>query len=320
MAEKKRGLFNTVRARAMAHWGTLKTSASAFYKQKVTELRESVQPEKTKADLAPERFFDRTEHGADVKRIVWTGHTVETGQAQRFFGAVGLTKEGYYRAAEVQAYGGHEEWRWQSARYADKNEAVERASGLSMSKLHPETDKVTSPQINTGGEERSIREVWRSSDVEQRFGGGQSAPRVRGNAVIGQSAEGFHARIDATHESHTPGVGWQSVPIQERWSAAMPTKQAALQGAKRDLRDFNRFWAERVGKEPSANSPALSKAISSGRAFQQDQAKPAKQIGQQQVPEDRFSSVFDRIGKSKERSPGHTPIKERSKDTLRFER
>lgn len=104
----------------------------------------------------PERTFGRDEGGQDVKRVVWTGHTVETPGGQFYFGAAGLTKGGYYRAAEVQVYGSDELWRWQEERHTAKADAVASAESLSANRLAGEEIR----QPMNGAAEPSWAEVF----------------------------------------------------------------------------------------------------------------------------------------------------------------
>lgn len=214
----------------------------------------------------------------------------------------------------------HEEWRWQPGKHADKERAITQAEGLSESRLFPERDKARLPQTNDRGEKNSIREIWRSSDIEQRFGGGQHAPRVRGNVVIGESSEGFHTRIEATQERHVPGAGWQKVPMQERWSVAMPNQQEAMQAAKIDLRDFNRFWAERAGKEPWENAVAMRDALYGGGQVPRGEETRTESAARESAAKERVKAIFDRIGQSNPTPSGRAQIKEGPNHSRQMER
>jgi hypothetical protein len=101
-------------------------------------LREAIGPEKAEPGAEPQRPFGREEGGQDVKQVVWIGHTVETPEGQRYFGAAGLTEAGYYRAAEVQVYGTDELWRWRPERYSDLADATASAERMAESRLQRE--------------------------------------------------------------------------------------------------------------------------------------------------------------------------------------
>ena len=94
-------------------------AAAALEKKQLKSARPSGH-RKTEPVKQPERPFGRDEGGDDVKRVVWTGHTVQTPEGQAYFGAAGLTQGGYYRAAEVQVYGSEELWRWQAERHTPR--------------------------------------------------------------------------------------------------------------------------------------------------------------------------------------------------------
>jgi hypothetical protein len=131
MSKKRRlpALWDGTKRRVAAQVDSLKASTGAALKQKATEIRNAIGPEKAEPRKEPERPFGKEEGGQDVKRVVWTGHKIANTQAHTYYGAVGLTHDGYYRAAEVQTYGAEEQWRWQPERYADKKDAVDRAAG-----------------------------------------------------------------------------------------------------------------------------------------------------------------------------------------------
>jgi len=262
--KNKPGLLDTMRRRMAAEADALKAGAASAFKDAAARIREAVGPERTKPVKQPERPFGRDGGGQDVMRVVWTGHTVEDANGQRHFGAVGRTKDGYYKTAEVRTYGGDEVWRWQDEKHPEKDIAAKEAATLSDSRLRPEQDDTTRPHGKTEKEREPIHAVWRSSDIEQRLGKGKDTPRVRGHAVIGKSEQGFHTRIESIQKNHVAGVGWQTVPIYEQWSAAVPTHEEAVERAKDDLRNFNRFWAERSGTEPSMNASALFEAMRHG--------------------------------------------------------
>jgi hypothetical protein len=100
----------------------LREDAGAALKEKAAEWRDAFKPQMPTASTNPhrERAFGR-EGGEDVKHIVWAGHVAKNAEGQSFYGAVGATNNGYYRAASVQVYGGAEEtWNWSGQRYTEK--------------------------------------------------------------------------------------------------------------------------------------------------------------------------------------------------------
>lgn len=133
--ESKSGFLSDAMQRVAAHADTLRAGAAESLRQKAAEFREAIGPQKTEPGAFPERPFGREEGGEDVKRIVWTGHTVQTPEGRGYFGAAGLTESGYYRAAEVQVYGADEAWRWQAERYTDKADAVASAEAMAANRL-----------------------------------------------------------------------------------------------------------------------------------------------------------------------------------------
>lgn len=136
------GLLEKLRSlpRQMAgHAEILKSHATERLKQKAGEMREAIGPQKLEPVKEPERPFGR-EGAEDVKQVVWTGHTVESQQGRRYYGAVGLTQQGYYRAAEVQVYGAEERWRWQTGRHSIKADAIGHAEKMSALRLKPERE------------------------------------------------------------------------------------------------------------------------------------------------------------------------------------
>lgn len=133
--ENESGGLENIRRQMAAHADALKGQAAAVLQQKAAEIRQAIGPQKTDPVRQPERPFGRDEGGEDVKQVVWTGHTVETPEGRTYFGAAGLTQAGYYRAADVQAYGPDELWRWQLERYADKADAIASAETLMANRL-----------------------------------------------------------------------------------------------------------------------------------------------------------------------------------------
>src|SRR5579862_1259567 len=95
----------------------LSAHAAESLRQGSASIRDALGPEKAEPQTYPERPFGREEGGADVARVVWMGHTIETPEGERYFGAAGLTENGYYRAAEVRAYGSDEHWCWNEERH-----------------------------------------------------------------------------------------------------------------------------------------------------------------------------------------------------------
>jgi hypothetical protein len=136
------GFLQNMRERVAGHAGALKESAAAAWREKTAEIREAFGPDKTAPVKEPDRPFGREDGGRDIKRVVWTGHTVEIPQGQRYFGAVGLADSGYYRAAEVRQYGSEEAWKWQGERHIAKEEAIKDAQRLSEDRLN-EHDRLT---------------------------------------------------------------------------------------------------------------------------------------------------------------------------------
>lgn len=108
---------------------TLRKETGAALKEKATQWRDGFKPQMPRVSEGPlrERAFGR-EGGEDVKHIVWAGHVVRNGEGQSFYGAVGATHNGYYRAASVQVYGGGvEKWNWDAQRYTEKRDAMASA-------------------------------------------------------------------------------------------------------------------------------------------------------------------------------------------------
>lgn len=161
--DEKPGLWENVKGRVAAHADALKASTAAALREKAAEIREAIGPEKIEPVTQPERPFGRDEGGEDIKRVVWTGHTVETSEGQRYFGAVGLTESGYYRAAEVQSYGAEESWRWQAERHTDKRDAIGSAESMSANRLSPESGPATASQ------EESRANAAREPSIQDRL-------------------------------------------------------------------------------------------------------------------------------------------------------
>jgi hypothetical protein len=150
--EEKPGLWENVRGRVAAQADALKASAAAALREKAAEIRDAIGPERIEPVTQPERPFGRDEGGEDVKRVVWTGHTVKTSEDKAYFGAVGLTQGGYYRAAEVQVYGADETWRWQAERHTVKEDAISSAQAVSANRLHDEAPKAADEGLKYGSE------------------------------------------------------------------------------------------------------------------------------------------------------------------------
>jgi len=107
--------------------GTIKAEFGEAATRQWKSWREAARPGKPEPNTATGRPFGR-EGGEDVKHVVWSGHVKADGQ-QSFYGAVGLTRNGEYRAASVQVYGGGvESWRWNSERHIDKSVAISKAA------------------------------------------------------------------------------------------------------------------------------------------------------------------------------------------------
>ena len=131
----------------------LKASAAAALREKAAGIREAIGPDKAEPVKPPERPFGRDEGGEDVKQVVWTGHTVQTREGQAYFGAVGLTQGGYYRAAQVQVYGAGELWRWQRELHTVKDDAQKSAEIMSANRLNPEsTPSITAQRESENSE------------------------------------------------------------------------------------------------------------------------------------------------------------------------
>ena len=93
---------------------------------------------------------------------------METPDGKRFFGAAGLTDNGYYRAAEVQTYGSEELWRWQDERHINKTDAIdsaemksaERCSGAhEWGRLHREAGAALNAAWQGGSEKNEDKKV-----------------------------------------------------------------------------------------------------------------------------------------------------------------
>jgi hypothetical protein len=151
--ETSRGILQTARELVAAHADALKQGAAMSLRERAAEIREAFGPERAEPVTYPERPFGRDEGGDDVKRVIWTSHTVQTPEGRAYFGAAGLTESGYYRAAEVQVYGSDELWRWQAERHVDKEDAIASAERLSASRLQE-------GEAPANGKEFSLREVF----------------------------------------------------------------------------------------------------------------------------------------------------------------
>jgi hypothetical protein len=127
-----------VAKRAKQYAGYMREDAISNLKGKADQIgkvfMESEKPS-THAEVHRERPFGRENSGADVKHIVWAGHTVRNSEQQSQYGAVGLTESGYYRSAQVQNYGGIEKWNWSAERHVDKKEAISVAESKSTASL-----------------------------------------------------------------------------------------------------------------------------------------------------------------------------------------
>ena len=122
-------MWEGLKKRAARHADALKSETAAALKSKAAEISKAIGPQKAEPIKEPERPFGK-EGGEDVRRVVWTGHKVKSPEGKIYYGAVGLTQGGYYRAAEVQAYGSDEQWRWQGKQYAVRDEAVKSAARI----------------------------------------------------------------------------------------------------------------------------------------------------------------------------------------------
>jgi hypothetical protein len=137
--EPKQGFLNNAKQRVTAQADALKDWVSTVLREKATEIRDVIGREKVERVKQPERPFGRDEGGEDVKRVVWTGHTVRTSEGHTYFGSAGLTQGGYYRAAVVQVYGSDELWRWQTERHHVKEDAISSAEKTIANQLRQET-------------------------------------------------------------------------------------------------------------------------------------------------------------------------------------
>jgi hypothetical protein len=136
--EAKPRFMRNVMQRVAGQADAVKAGAAMAFKEKASDIREAIGPEKLEPVKEPERPFGNDEGGQDVSRVVWTGHTVQTPEGRAYFGAAGLTESGYYRAADVQVYGADELWRWREERHIDKAEAIASAESLSANRLRGE--------------------------------------------------------------------------------------------------------------------------------------------------------------------------------------
>lgn len=150
----------------------IKADLKAAVKTKAGELKEAIGPEKAKSSKPIPREFGR-EGAEDVKDIVWSGHKVQNASGQSYFGAVGLTQQGYYRTAEVQVYGADEKWRWQEGRHSVKADAISKAESVGVDRLKPPpkvkaaTVKSSSPPVMSPN---YFPNVWQSKPVNTPSG------------------------------------------------------------------------------------------------------------------------------------------------------
>jgi hypothetical protein len=157
--KKKPGLLENTGKRVAAQADALKAGAAAALREKAAGIREAIGPDKLEPVKQPERPFGRDEGGEDVKRVVWTGHTIQTREGQAYFGAVGLTEGGYYRAAEVQLYGSEEVWRWQGELHTVKDDAQKSAENMSANLLNPESTPAKTNQ----------KEAWKTGPESEKL-------------------------------------------------------------------------------------------------------------------------------------------------------
>jgi hypothetical protein len=154
--ENEPGGLEYIRQQLAAHADAFRAGAASVLRQKAAEIREAIGPEKMEPVTYPDRPFGRDEGGQDVSRVVWTGHVVRTPEGREYFGAAGLTENGYYRAAEVQVYGPDEMWCWQVERHADKEHAIASAETLAANRLAGE--EARTPM--NGAAEPAWREIF----------------------------------------------------------------------------------------------------------------------------------------------------------------
>jgi hypothetical protein len=159
---------------------SLRNEVGAALKEKAVQWRDGLKPQMPTVSREPlrERAFGR-EGGEDVKHIVWAGHVVRNGEGQSFYGAVGATHNGYYRAASVQVYGGAEEkWNWNAQRHTEKRDAIASAA--------------VSPAMKYGGgDERWNTHAHRPTEKRDAVASAEDSPAMKygGNDTQNRSIE-----------------------------------------------------------------------------------------------------------------------------------
>lgn len=143
-------MWEGTKKRMAAHADALKAWTGAALRGKASEVRKAIGPEKAQSIKEPERPFGKENGGEDVKRVVWTGHTITSPEGKSYYGAVGLTQDGYFRAAQVQVYGSDETWRWQQQRHTARQEAVSSAGEMAANRLTPEPKSQKRTDVASG--------------------------------------------------------------------------------------------------------------------------------------------------------------------------
>ena len=202
------------RLKAIPDWaatqaGNVKADAAAAVRKKAAGLREAIGPEKIEPVKPPQRPFGR-EGGEDIKQIVWTGHTVQSTQGMSYYGAVGQTESGYYRAAEVQVYGADEQWRWQAERHSLKDDAINSAQRattrirggriMAENKISPEVEARAKLAVESAGARINsvpVQAEKQSPAIDTMADGGRALERAR---VQARQAE----RLAANHDHKQP--------------------------------------------------------------------------------------------------------------------
>ncbi len=224
MADKnKPGLLDTMRRRMAAEADALKAGAASALKDAAAGMRKTLGPERTKPVKQPERPFGRDGGGDDVMRVVWTGHTTQGRDGKSYFGAVGLTEGGYYRAAKVQRFGADELWNWHEESHTAKNAAIKSAESLGE----------TRPGAGSGDRGRPAPDV-----VSASASGAAPKSKQRGKPVMAEIPENVKEQaVKAREESRM----LQMKPDQEI-ASAQPVdnygdrgkEMAAMQEQKRE--------------------------------------------------------------------------------------
>jgi hypothetical protein len=142
-------------------------------------------------DTHRERPFSRENGGADIKHVVWAGHTVKNSVQQSQYGAVGLTENGYYRTAQVQSFGGIEQWNWSADRHVEKQGAISVAEYRSAESL-----------AKTGGAKKVVDRSSVIAEMSQKGDG--PSERVRTGSYAGKSLA--DAGVDGRQKPSSTGA------------------------------------------------------------------------------------------------------------------